>query len=204
MRVRFFWSELSSLLLDAPCSSIALRRAIRDVLYRTHAVAIFPKSGVETVGRRPPPDLWDDECYDVMVGRNAAWRRWCRECTAEAQQTSRAKRLHFHHLVRKKPHFRHLWLRVQESLAVSHPARRDAGGALFPSRSSSPSPVLRLAAPGQLLHSRGGVTALPWTVSSTLQQTKGPVACRCGPKPGPSQSTQSCRHKKKSAEKQFK
>ncbi|OLP99525.1 hypothetical protein AK812_SmicGene17910 [Symbiodinium microadriaticum] len=83
MRVRFFWSELSSLLLDAPCSSIALRRAIRDVLYRTHAVAIFPKSGVETVGRRPPPDLWDDECYDVMVGRNAAWRRWCRECTAE-------------------------------------------------------------------------------------------------------------------------
>ena len=35
------------------------------------------------------------------------------------------------------------------------PAGRDAGGALFPSRSSSPLPVPRLAAPGQLLHSRG-------------------------------------------------
>ena len=64
-------------------------------------------------------------------------------------------------------------------------AGRDAGGALFPSRSSSPSPVPRLAAPGQQLHSRGQVTALLWTVSLTLLRTKGPVAFRCGPKAGP-------------------
>ncbi|OLP90322.1 hypothetical protein AK812_SmicGene28125 [Symbiodinium microadriaticum] len=51
--------------------------------------------------------------------------------------------------------------------------------ALFPSRSSSPSPVPRLAAPGQQLHSRGQVTALLWTVSLTLLRTKEPVAFRC-------------------------
>ncbi|CAE7938361.1 Nmt1 [Symbiodinium sp. KB8] len=50
--------------------------------------------------------------------------------------------------------------------------RRDTGEALFRSRSSLPSTVLRLAAPGQLLYNRGRVTALPWTVSSTVKRTK--------------------------------
>ena len=55
------------------------------------------------------------------------------------------------------------------------PARRGAGGSLLSSRASSPLPVLCRAACGQLLHSRGRATAFPWTVSSTLLQTRGPT-----------------------------
>ena len=128
LRVRLLdWSEkILNLLRHAPCSSVAVRRAILDVLYSELVSMLWqsaPTPAPKPLGRRPQPDWWDDECYDAMVGRNAAWRRWCRERTPEAQQIFRAKRLQFHHLVRKKKaRFWHSWLQAQERVALSHPA----------------------------------------------------------------------------------
>ena len=78
--------------------------------------------------RRPQPDWWDDECYDQLVSRNAAWRRWRRERTASAHVAFRQKRLQFHHVVRrKKSCFWSSWLSSQERLSRSNPrlAARD-------------------------------------------------------------------------------
>jgi len=54
------------------------------------------------------------------------------------------------------------------------------GGEPCPSRSSSP-----WRARGREFRRRGRVTALHWTVCSTSPPTRGPAACRCGPRPGP-------------------
>ena len=154
MRVRLLtWSEkVMNQLREAPCSSVALRRAILDVLYSELVAMLWqsaPSQAPKRSRRRPQPDWWDDECYDVMVGRNAAWRRWCRERTPEAQEAFRAKRLQFHHLVRKqKARFWHSWLRAQERMAVSHPAvaARNVRRQLGVARHSLP-PCMRNASP---------------------------------------------------------
>ena len=54
--------------------------------------------------RRPQPDWWDDECFDVMVSR----------------EYFRALRLQFHHFVRRrKTTFWHGWLASQERNAAN-------------------------------------------------------------------------------------
>ena len=106
--------------------SLSERRAILEVLYGACVSMLWqsaPSPPSIPSGRRPQPDWWDDECYDVMVGRNAAWRRWCCERTPEAQQAFRAKRLQCHHLARKKKtRFWQTWLQAQKRTAVSNPA----------------------------------------------------------------------------------
>ncbi|CAE7243833.1 unnamed protein product [Symbiodinium natans] len=84
-----------------------------------------------------------------MVGKNAAWRRWCCERTPAAQQALRAKRLHFHHLVRKKKAiFWHTWLQSQEHATQSNPciAARNIRRQLGTSRHSVPR-CMRSASP---------------------------------------------------------
>ena len=64
-----------------PSPSVADRRAMFDVLYGDFVSMLWqsvPDPGPKPSGRRPQPDRWDDDCYDAMAARNAAWRRWCR------------------------------------------------------------------------------------------------------------------------------
>ena len=124
-----------------------------DILYGEFVSMLWhscaPTLHPERVGRRPQPDWWDGECYDAMVGKNAAWRRWCCERTPAAQQALRAKRLHFHHLVRKKKAiFWHTWLQSQEHATQSNPciAARNIRRQLGTSRHSVPR-CMRSASP---------------------------------------------------------
>ena len=103
------------------------RRAALDVLYAEFVVLVWQGPEPFTTGyrrgnHRPQPDWWDDECYDQMVSRNAAWRRWRRERTPSAFDTFRQKRLQFHHVVRrKKAGLWSSWLCSQERLSRSNP-----------------------------------------------------------------------------------
>ena len=140
------WSEkLLRLRRENPCCTVADRRVMLDILYGEFVSMLWhscaPTLRPKRVGGRPQPDWWDGECYDAMVGKNAAWRRWCRERTPAAQQALRAKRLHFHHLVRKKKAiFWHTWLQSQEHAAQSNPciAARNIRRQLGTSRHSVP------------------------------------------------------------------
>ena len=91
--------------------------------------------------QRPQPDWWDDECYQQLVSRNAAWRKWRRERTTNAREAFCRKRLQFHHLVRrKKVAFWSSWLRMQEGLSRSNPraAARNVRAQLAPGRHGLP------------------------------------------------------------------
>ena len=86
---------------------------------------------------------WDDECYNMMVRRNAAWRSWCREGTAQARDAYSSMRRAFHYLVRKKKAlYWHSWLQAQERASAARNIRRQFGPSRRPlsanMRSSSP------------------------------------------------------------------
>ena len=85
----------------------------------------------------------------MMVCRNAAWRSWCREGTAQARDAFRSMRRAFHHLAReKKALYWHSWLQAQERASAACPQlaarniRRQFGSSRRPlpanMRSSSP------------------------------------------------------------------
>ena len=102
------------------------KRAVIDILYG-ECVALLWRLPSRTARstqspHRPQPDWWDFECYDLTVARNAAFRLWRREHTPAARAEFRAKRLQFHHLVRrKKAQFWNTWLHAQEQLAHDNP-----------------------------------------------------------------------------------
>ena len=78
------WSaKVSSFRRDGCHYSANACRSMLDVLYGEFVqmfwVAANPRDSIKRQNRRPQPDWWDDECYDKMVSRNAAWRCWCRE-----------------------------------------------------------------------------------------------------------------------------
>ena len=104
------WSaEVSSFRRDGCHYSVDARRETLDVLcgefIQMFWVAANPRDSIKRQNRRLQPDWWDDECYDKMVSRNAAWHCWCRERTSESREIVRSKQLEFHHLVRCKKAF---------------------------------------------------------------------------------------------------
>ena len=121
------WSaKVCSFRHDGCHYSADARRAMLDVLYGEFVqmfwVAADPRDFIKRRNRRPQPDWWDDECYDRMVSRNAAWHCWCRERTSESREIFRSKRLEFHHLVRrKKAAFWHAWLEMQDRVSPANP-----------------------------------------------------------------------------------
>ena len=105
------WStKVSDFCRDGSHYSVDMRRAILDVLHAEFVHMFWdtanPIDSSRCRNRRPQPDWWDDECFNAMVSRNAAWRRWCREQIPQSREYFRALRLQFHHLVRRrKPRF---------------------------------------------------------------------------------------------------
>ena len=76
------------------------RRAALDILYAEFVTMVWqaaePFISHRPAGnQRPQPDWWDDECYQQLVSRNAAWRKWRRERTANAREAFCRKRLQF-------------------------------------------------------------------------------------------------------------
>ena len=117
-------TKVSDFCRDGSHYSVDTRRAILDVLHAEFVHMFWdtanPIDSSRCRNRRPQPDWWDDECFDAMVSRIAAWRRWCREQTPQSREYFRALRLQFHHLVRrKKATFWQGWLASQERNAAN-------------------------------------------------------------------------------------
>ena len=110
---------------ECDAASNVSKQAVVDILCGEFVALMWslPRQTVRNTQalRRPQPDWWDPECYDLMVSRNAAYRLWRRERTPAARAAFRAKR-RFHHFVRrKKAQFWNTWLRAQEQLAGDNP-----------------------------------------------------------------------------------
>ena len=104
-RLLAWTAKLSELHRDANTFSSEARRAILDVLHGEFVLMFWDAARPQTARasrHQPQPDWWDDECYNMMARRNAAWRSWFPEGTAQARDAFRSMRRAFHHLVAKR------------------------------------------------------------------------------------------------------
>ena len=105
-------------------TSVAQKRRLLDSLYSELCDIIWSAAPPTRQGHRrhPQPSWWTDDCYDCLVGRNAAWRERRRNFNASTDAAFRAARIRFHRAARRAwESFWESWLAETEILSMTNP-----------------------------------------------------------------------------------